>query len=107
MVVPPLLQMHRSTLNYEYLLLFSRHSKFPQINDFEAKGMLEILKMSSKTGDRSKAIPDLQNNEECFYFKLRIGNLIKSYKSKSMVHRYQSYSCLKGQGYSCFSESNS
>ena len=64
--------------------------------------MLEILKKLSKTGDRFTAISDLQNNEE-----LGIGNLIKSFQSKSIVPRYLKYSCLKGQGYSYFSASNS
>ena len=32
------------------------------------KGLLDFLKMSSKTGDRFTAIPDLQNNEERVLF---------------------------------------
>ena len=35
-----------------------------QIKDFEEKGMPEILKKSSKTGDQSTAISDLQSNVE-------------------------------------------
>ena len=31
--------------------------------------MLEIFKMSSKTGDRFTAISDLQNKEECVLFQ--------------------------------------
>ena len=44
----------------------------PQICDFEAKGILEILKKSSKAGDRFAAVSDLQNNDERVV--LEIGN---------------------------------
>ena len=69
--------------------------------------MLEILKMSSKTGDRFTAVSDLQNNEECVLFQTGNRQLHKSFQNKSIVLRYLKYSGLKGQGYSCFSESNS
>ena len=66
--------------------------------------MLETFKKSSKTGDRFTAISDLQNKEERVYFKLGIVNSVDSFQSKFIVPRYLKYSCLKGQGYSCFFE---
>ena len=42
------------------------------MKDFEGKGMPEILKKLSKTGDRFTAISDLQSNEEHVLF--RAGN---------------------------------
>ena len=39
-----------------------------------------------------------------FYLKLGIGHTVKSFQSKFIDPRYLKYSCLKGQGYSCFSE---
>ena len=39
------------------------------MKDFEEKGMSEILKKSSKTGDRFTVISDLQNNEERVWFQ--------------------------------------
>ena len=45
---------------------FFRHSKF---REFEKKGMREILKKSSKTGDRFTAVSDLKNNEERVLFQ--------------------------------------
>ena len=69
--------------------------------------MPEILKKSSKTGDRFTAISDLQNNVERVYFKLGIGNSVESFQNKFIVPRYLRHSCLKGQGYFCFSVKNS
>ena len=40
-----------------------------RIKDYEAKSKLEILKKSSKTGDRLTAISDLQDNEERVLFR--------------------------------------
>ena len=53
--------------------------------------MLEILKKSSKTGDRLTAISDLQNNAERVYFKLGIGISVESFQSKFIVPRYLKY----------------
>ena len=60
--------------------------------------MLEILKKSSK-----KQRID-QNNEEDIYFKLGKSHSVESFQSKFMIPRFLKYPCLKGQGYSCFSE---
>ena len=49
--------------------------------------MLEILKKSSKTGDRFTAISDLQTMRSMLYLELGIGNSIKSFQSKFMVPR--------------------
>ncbi len=40
-----------------------------KIKDFKEKDMSEILKKSSKTGDRYTAISNLQNNEERVSFQ--------------------------------------
>ena len=52
--------------------------------------MPEILKKSSKTGDRFTAISDLQNNVEHVSFRLGIGNSVNSFQRKFIVPR-----CLK------------
>ena len=45
---------------------------------FEDNGLRDFPKMSSKTGDQFATISDLPRNEEHFYFKLCIGNSVKS-----------------------------
>ena len=69
--------------------------------------MSEILKKSSKTGDQFTAISDLQNNEEHVLFQAGNGHSVESFQSKLIVPRYLKYSCLKGQGYFCFSVKSS
>ena len=54
------------------------------IKDFEEKGKSEILKKSSKTGDRFTAISDLQNNEERALF--HAGNKQLSQKFPEKVY---------------------
>ena len=51
-----------------------------QIKDFEEKGMSEILKKSSKTGDQFTAISDLQNNEERVLFQAGNDNSVESFQ---------------------------
>ena len=54
------------------------------------KGRIEILKKSSKTGDRFKAVSDLENNEDRAFFTRGIGNLVESFQRKSIDPRHQS-----------------
>ena len=51
-----------------------------QIKDFEEKGMSEILKKLSKTGDQFTAISYLENNEERVLFQARNGNSVESFQ---------------------------
>ena len=89
------------------LLQFFSGRHISRIKDFVEKCKLVILKKSSKKGDRFTATSDLRNNEDAFYFELGIGtDSIKSFQSKFIVPRYLEYSCIKGQGHSCFSEIN-
>ena len=60
---------YKITKDYEYFLQFFSVQYISQIKDFEAKGMQEILKQSSKTGHRFTAISNLQNNEERVSFQ--------------------------------------
>ena len=53
----------KTTVLYEYFFI-AFGTVILQIKDFEGKGMLEIRKTSSKTGDRFTAISDLQDNGE-------------------------------------------
>ena len=58
-----------------------------QVKDFEEKGMPEILKKSSKTGDRFAATSDLQNNVERVLFQA--GNRQLSQKFPDKVYSPQ------------------
>ena len=58
-----------------------------QIKDFEEKGMSEVLKKASKTGDRFTAISDLQNNVERVLFLAGNSNSVKSFQRKFIVPR--------------------
>ena len=49
--------------------------------------MPEIIKNSSKTGDRFTATPDLQNNVECVLFQ--VGNRLLSQKFPEKVYSPQ------------------
>ena len=53
-----------------------------QIKDFEEKSKSEILKKSSKTGDRFTAIPDIQNNEERVLFQAGNSQLCQKFPEK-------------------------
>ena len=69
--------------------------------------MPEILKKSSKTGDRFSAISDLQNNEERVLFQAGNRQLSQKFLEQVYTPKTPKYSGLKGQGYSCLSVSNS
>ena len=58
-----------------------------QIKDFEEKGISEILKNSSETGDRFTSISDLKNNLECVLFQTRNRHSLKSFQRKFIVPR--------------------
>ena len=58
-----------------------------QIKDFEEMGIPEILRKSSKTGDRFTAISDLQSNVERVL--LQVGNMQLSQKFPEKVYSPQ------------------
>ena len=53
-----------------------------QIKDIEAKGLVEILKKSFKTGDRFTAFSDLQNNEERVSLQAENRQLIRKFSKQ-------------------------
>ena len=55
---------------------------YSQIKDFEAKGILEILRKLSKTGDRFTAITDLQGKEERALFQSRNRQLSQKFSEQ-------------------------
>ena len=69
--------------------------------------MLESVKKLSKVGIDLQPFQTFKTIRSAFYFQMGIGNSNKSFQSKFIVRRYLKYSWLKGQGYSCYSESNS
>ena len=58
------------------------------MKDFEEKGIPEILKKSSKTGDRFTVISDLQNNEEHALFRAGNRQVSQKFLGKFIVPRY-------------------
>ena len=70
-------------------------------------GTQEIFKNHPKMGIHVKLFQIFKKGRSVSYFKMGIGSSVESFYSKFIVPRYLKYSRLKGQGYSCFSESNS
>ena len=69
--------------------------------------MPEILKRSSKQGFNLQPFQIFKTMWSVFYFRLGIGNSVEGFQNEFIVPRYLRYSCLKGQGYFCFSVKNS
>ena len=69
--------------------------------------MPEIFKNSSKTGDQFTAISDLHNNVERVLLQVGNRHSVEGFQNEFIVPRYLRHSCLKGQGYFCFSVKNS
>ena len=81
---------------------FFKHGKFPELMISKKIESLKSWKSRQKEGIDLEPFQIFKTMRKVFYFRLGIGNSFENFQSKFIVPRYLKYSCLKGQGYSCF-----
>ena len=81
---------------------FFKHGKFPELKISKKMASWKSWKSRQKQGIDLQPFQIFKTMRNVLYFRLGTGNSFENFQSKFIVPRCLKYSCLKGQGYSCF-----